>query len=545
MKLNVKKRKINILLLLSLFILVMVMALSACNDKESTHKGRIEININNLDDLKAINDKLGSDYNEALFRLNNDIIVDIADSWQPIGYDIDNSFRGTFDGRGSDGANHKITIIAEAGVQSNYNHFGLFGYLYGSTIKNLSLDINYTIETFNEITYVGGLAGYAFGRVTLENIEATGLLEPIPARQLTPSGGGLVIDKQVFVGGLIGYGIGEFSIKDIDSTIDIEVKEEYVNTPEYSQNNSFEKAYVGGIVAYLRTPDISTTNAVRNRIEDIKVNSNIEAEALNVYAGGVVGVVYNSDILTLDIAEGGNNILRAKGDNHTYVGGGFGLIDNCTVTRLYTKLTIKIESVGGTNSSRSFGGVAGYITNQTLLKDVEFNADIHTEVSADSQAYGGGIAGTLSNSTIKATKVGLDGDYGFIINNMKGTADDYYSFFIEGSRKSYMLTNYAGLAGRIHGKSVIDVVTVNFRAYQGIVVEISSSIDVEKDDNDDPINVTTKDTPTITDAKYYVDKIVAKVYEDKTAESERVEKYIWNKIGTEIEEESGEEPGED
>jgi len=81
-----------------------------------------------------------------------------AHNWDgPIGKSND-GFQGTFDGAG-----HTISGITLRKV-SGYSYQGLFGYLNGGTIKNLTLENS----TITAQSYVGGIVGYNYGG-TIQN----------------------------------------------------------------------------------------------------------------------------------------------------------------------------------------------------------------------------------------------------------------------------------------------------------------------------------------------------------------------------------------
>ena len=98
-----------------------------------------------------------------------------ANLFYPIGYynDAKSSFQGTFDGNG-----HTIANFYQNTWQmwGNYdgNHYkiamGLFGYVYGGTIKNLTVD---HFSSDGEYTTTGVIAAYADGKSTFENIAIT------------------------------------------------------------------------------------------------------------------------------------------------------------------------------------------------------------------------------------------------------------------------------------------------------------------------------------------------------------------------------------
>ena len=80
-------------------------------------------------------------------------------SWVPIG-NSNKLYQGTFDGNGK--------TITNLYINASQVNMGLFGYAYGSTIKNLTFEY---ANVTNTKDYTGILVGKAFGGRTLQNIK--------------------------------------------------------------------------------------------------------------------------------------------------------------------------------------------------------------------------------------------------------------------------------------------------------------------------------------------------------------------------------------
>jgi hypothetical protein len=507
-------------MILITFIL-MIALLSACTEDVNTHRGNIEITINNLSDLVAMNEKLGSDYDAAKFVLTTDITVNANDNWIPIGKSVDNSFMSQFDGNG-----HTITLNFATEEASGLDSFGLFGYIKNAVISNINLNINFDFKTDKESTYVGGLVGFALGSNQFTNVEINGSIShQSPIHPIISPSGYITYppqDKNTFVGGILGYGVGDFKFTDIKSDVSIDLPALRGDDLRYY---GFLRAYTGGVIGYLRTTDISETNSIikeRNKLDEIDVSPDLDIEGEYVFAGGVAGIIYNADISDVQVED---ETLAAGGNVHTYAGGAFALADNCAISKIKVVIDVRVEPSSGKKAAESFGGIAGYFNNGVTLTDAEYNGKIYTQVSADSQSYAGGIVGTMSNSTITDTIVGKVGD-GFVVSGYTTAASFYYNIVVN---NTLMIANYGGVAGRIHGESKIEDTDVKFIAYQGVVSEIAMSIDVISDENGEPVKVETKANPEISDdVVYYKGNVGAIVYnQNVVTESQRSKKFAW------------------
>lgn len=143
--------------------------------------GEIEFNAITRDSFKDKTVKLITDIN-----LGDDEKNNVENKiFHPIGYYYQNgdstvqSFEGTFDGNGHKVANfyHNTWEIKgdyNDGYPANSNHYkdamGLFGYVNGGTIKNLTVD-NFSSD--GEFTPTGVIAAYVDGKSLFENIAIT------------------------------------------------------------------------------------------------------------------------------------------------------------------------------------------------------------------------------------------------------------------------------------------------------------------------------------------------------------------------------------
>lgn len=252
----------------------------------------------------ATNVNSGTTYSGKYFKLTASLDFSSVSSYAPIGGGIGRSgtsryFSGIFDG------DYKIISNVSMSASSSYNYdYGLFGYTYGATIKNLTVE-NITISQYNETTYLenaGGIVGRAVSGTTIENCLVTG-----------------TISAYYYVGGVVGY------------------------ADSISMENCFSKATVtsgssraGGIMGYsLNCYDISSC-----------ANFGAVTATDGDYVGGIVGEArgtgfydcYNTGTIT-----GGS-----------YVGGivGYGYSSYDDVNRSY--------NTGAIHADDSAGGMIGY-----------------------------------------------------------------------------------------------------------------------------------------------------------------------------------------
>lgn len=122
------------------------------------------IPIRSADDLASVANDLSGKY----ILMNS---IDMAGvDYIILGQSPTSAFTGTFDGNGY--------TISNLTVESDSAYVGMFGYINGGTVKNLTLqDINVrgTISTSNSTAYIAGLAGYVTGSTSnIENVNVIG-----------------------------------------------------------------------------------------------------------------------------------------------------------------------------------------------------------------------------------------------------------------------------------------------------------------------------------------------------------------------------------
>lgn len=104
----------------------------------------------------------GNDFDGITLVLEKDIALSCNkdNSFTPIG--INSSFEGTFDGNG-----HKISNL----YVDRAGRAGLFASVYGTSIKNLTVEgtVVGSSYTGSDITGVGGIVGYSFYQILIEN----------------------------------------------------------------------------------------------------------------------------------------------------------------------------------------------------------------------------------------------------------------------------------------------------------------------------------------------------------------------------------------
>ena len=195
-------------------------------------------------------------YSGKFFELGDDIEYDKTDlyldggksNYVAIGSEV-HCFSGTFDGKG-----HKISGIV---IDKEANDQGLFGYLEGAEVKNLTID-DATIIIGGGKSEAGGIVGYNNGGSTIENCHATNSVT------VTAQTGG---SQGYKVGGIVGRNWG--TVSGCTSAATVSGTEE-----------------VGGIVGNNAS---GTTKNCLVLAANVSTNSN---------AGAIVGRYYNSGTLT-------------------------------------------------------------------------------------------------------------------------------------------------------------------------------------------------------------------------------------------------------
>lgn len=274
-------------------------------DKGYTDDGQGNYTVTSAEGLKAVADIANNGNLDINITLTADIDLKGID-WTPIGIDYNHRYTGTFDGGG-----HTITGLK---ITGNDQYAGLFGHIgSGGKVMNVKLE-GVQIESDNEMSVVGGVAGYSRG--TLENCSVSGSV----------SGSG----KNGFVGGVVGYQNGGF----------------------LTGCSSSATVNAGGIAGGVAgTSDLGATLTACYATGDVTLESSGTG---SYYAGGVVGSNNNSSTLIACYAWGS---VSGSGSGTIYVGGVTGSNDSSTLTACYHAN----GTVSGTGSGTIYtGGVAGW-----------------------------------------------------------------------------------------------------------------------------------------------------------------------------------------
>ena len=220
-------------------------------------------------------------------------------NWNPIGGE--NHFKGIFDGNGH--------TVSDLYINSSGNYLGLFGYVDGAEIKNVTVQGNVTgfYEEGNEQSgqYVGLVLGFGASNTKLENCKSegsvTGYKNVGGIAGIMPYNGNVITSctnratvtgsgqNSEYVGGIVGYGQG-FSL--CANFADITSEGDNVgglagqlnpNSKSLGMSNCMNvgnvkgKQYVGGLAGACYAPQ-NTNNYSIGRVE-----------ATNQYAGLLVG----------------------------------------------------------------------------------------------------------------------------------------------------------------------------------------------------------------------------------------------------------------
>ncbi|MFR9650867.1 MAG: GLUG motif-containing protein [Rikenellaceae bacterium] len=300
--------------------------------------------------------------------------IEFTGSWTPIGNNTSNLFSGTFDGN-----NMAITGL----TVSSGTYRGLFGCIYGATIKNVVIEN----PTISGGTYSGALVGYIQGESTIENC--------------TVSGGSIATSTSSgMVGGLIGRIFAN------DSTITIS---SCSNSSNVSSTNTTN---VGGLVGRANT-EYSGSIAITKCYN----NGHISTTNSSTHLGGIAGQTDAYSTGAISITGCYNN--GTISGNCYNAGGIAGLVSSNTGSATIT-VTSSYNSgyVSATSASGYCGGVIGcelplvthdvlsynscYFIYQTYGVDLGVgNSTSYSEMKLESLDALNAVVNTM-NSAIKA-----------------------------------------------------------------------------------------------------------------------------------------------
>ncbi len=283
--------------------------------------------------------------------------------WTPIGfYNTETSagvsYRGTFDGNGHTVYN---LYIDDTGKGTDGKYRGLFGYTFGASIKNVTVQG----QIIASYTSVGGVVGYDGGGTTIENCH----------NYVEISGTNYQCDS---LGGIVGCGTRTV-IKNCSNHADI----------------SGYRGSIGGIAGRLSSGVSITGCYNEGNISSIYQNiSNL------VGVGGIIGRTSSTAIT--DCYNVGNVSMTTVSTSGSYVnplGGVVGYLDaTSSIKNCYSTGTVTVD-----NSSR---GIAGAVVGQVVSGGTSSNI-YYLENAADTDAASAssktsdelkGLAATLGDS---------------------------------------------------------------------------------------------------------------------------------------------------
>ena len=235
--------------------------------------GRFEIgSADELYGLAQLVNEGADDFSGKTLVLTADINMSSI-AWTPIGSWSGLHFKGEFDGAG-----HSI-VITNGTISGNEVCFGLFGYLDGANVHDLTLRGNINVAHSSDsdssvIVYVGSLAGFA-ANSTISRVSSQ---LNVTVKAVVGSSG--VLD----VGGLIGWANGDT----LDSCSNLGGITTEISTLGLGSNKVC-LAYGGGLIGYgmSMTPGLSVTNCYNTGAVSCTAPSFAKA-------GGIVGVLAGS-----------------------------------------------------------------------------------------------------------------------------------------------------------------------------------------------------------------------------------------------------------
>ncbi len=340
---------------------------------------------------------LASVFSSFYFLTESDIEMQ---NWTPLFNVSGLPFCGVFEGGGK-------TLILKGGES---NSCGLFGYISGCLIKNLVLDVDFTLAAGGAF-YGGGIAAQSLDEVYIENI--------------TVKGGIKTSNSSASAGGFIGIGKGYLSIKNCKSEIELD-----------ALNN------VGGFLGYFYpSPSAPRELDIDNCFFSGKI---IVSKEKSKNIGGFVGYIYygaSSVCLNSCISVGDFDIAPFATC--------FGAMAGNYTTTLASKITL-IDCANFSDiicqSGEKAGGLLGYIR----CREIEIsNCANYGKISCQSETLStncGGIVGYV-DSACQNMRIENCLNYGEVGASGCGGAFAGYVFAGNGVLALYNCINAAKIEG--------------------------------------------------------------------------------------------------
>ena len=352
--------------------------------------------------------------------------------FRPIGNNStgdDNSrFTGIFEGDG-----FTISGVDHKAVTSGNIYAGLFGYVSGATIRNLSVVSDIEVRSLGRV-YTGGIAGYADSATKIENCRNAGSISAETA----------LVVSVACAGGIAGYA-DSATIENCFNTGSI-----IANTTATSSS-----AHAGGIAGHT----VSTT------IENC-CNAGSITEETN--AGGIAG--HADSATTIE-----NCCNTGYVSSKVVAGGIAGTTNGATIKKCYNTGNICTESAQS-SARPPAGGIAGYAFRSTI-KDCYNAGEVTVNVTGSTAvAFAGGIAGYADGATTIENCYNMGG-----INAIARSALSEYAGGITGrinvNGETVILSHCYFLEGKVTGDKMYDaseVITVEGNAASNTSSEMTN-----------------------------------------------------------------------
>lgn len=339
--------------------------------------------------------RLGNDINLSEYTYNSSTWTS-SKGWKGIGETQAKAFKGIFDGNG-----YKISGLWSLERGSNQ---GLFGWLSGATIKNLTIELSDRGITGSG-ERKGGLAGNAYTGTIIENVHVAGL----PGSVIKGSGNyiaglvGVLYQSRIssssaanisalgtsYVGGLIGYSYESSKVSwSHADNVAVSTKASYVGGfIGGSKQSAIDRCYVMGVDVSASASYAGGFAGVVYQKSDLTSCYAFDAKVKAAYyAGGLVGTVYDYSTIQKSCSYGKVQTITG------YIAGGFaGEATNATISNCYAQADVTSRTSGA-------GGFIAYAAGSTSVN----NCYSAGTVSAGSTANVGAFTGH-SNITFMGT----------------------------------------------------------------------------------------------------------------------------------------------
>lgn len=309
----------------------------------------------------------------------------VEENWTPIGKDDGTAYTGAFDGCG-----YKITGLK---IEGNLLYAGLFGYLDGGTVENLTLDgVSISITPIFDFYfyYAGGIAGYSAGGKAINcsvageisGDEVGGIFGAADGKTTVENcSNASTVNGDYAGGGIVGSILGK------DNRIAFCSNRGAVNAGSSGggivgdmfnsetvlncclNNGSVKSRRDAGGIAGTLNPDSTAVLSSCSNTGDVEANNAVYTQ--EVFAGGIFGTISSSTRATLTNCSNGGAVTATYNNStvskNAYAGGIAGYINNrdsaITLTYCVNGGEVKADSVSGTPYR---GGIAGYVYGSPL-----------------------------------------------------------------------------------------------------------------------------------------------------------------------------------